>query len=153
HTVVYLRDLLATRAVADPHVTAFLSCWVYEELWHGEAFSSFLRAAGVADDEPAPAVLPSRPSRTAAIREQVGIGHKLGWLVTMAGSALTRDFVAVHMTWGAVNELTTLTSYQQLIRRTNNSVLVDLLRRVIKDERRHFAFYRQQARLRLERSA
>jgi hypothetical protein len=30
HTVIYLRDLLATRAAADPQITAFLSCWVYE---------------------------------------------------------------------------------------------------------------------------
>ncbi|MDP9228145.1 MAG: ferritin-like domain-containing protein, partial [Actinomycetota bacterium] len=43
HTVIYLRDLLATRAAADPQITAFLSCWAYEELWHGEAFSDFLR--------------------------------------------------------------------------------------------------------------
>jgi hypothetical protein len=35
HTVVFLRDLLATRAAFEPDVTAFLSCWVYEELWHG----------------------------------------------------------------------------------------------------------------------
>ena len=47
HTVIYLRDLLATRAAYDPEVTAFLSCWVYEELWHGEAFSRFLGEAGV----------------------------------------------------------------------------------------------------------
>ena len=47
HTVIYLRDLLATRAANDPQITAFLSCWVYEELWHGEAFSDFLRAYGI----------------------------------------------------------------------------------------------------------
>ena len=47
HTVIYLRDLLATRASHDPHVTGFLSCWVYEELWHGEAFSDFLRDYGL----------------------------------------------------------------------------------------------------------
>ena len=47
HTVIYLRDLLATRAAFEPDVTAFLSCWVYEELWHGEAFSRFLGEAGV----------------------------------------------------------------------------------------------------------
>ncbi|MEX2619821.1 MAG: hypothetical protein WD250_06340 [Egibacteraceae bacterium] len=29
HTVVYLRDLLSTRAALEPDVTAFLSCWVY----------------------------------------------------------------------------------------------------------------------------
>jgi hypothetical protein len=38
HTSIYLRDLLATPAAHEPDVTAFLSCWVYEELWHGEAF-------------------------------------------------------------------------------------------------------------------
>ncbi|MGH2556879.1 MAG: ferritin-like domain-containing protein, partial [Actinomycetota bacterium] len=27
HTVVFLRDLLATRAAFEPDVTAFLSCW------------------------------------------------------------------------------------------------------------------------------
>ena len=47
HTVIYLRDLLATRVAADPQITAFLSCWVYEELWHGEAFSDFLRVYGL----------------------------------------------------------------------------------------------------------
>src|SRR5206468_879279 len=46
HTVIFLRDLLATRASFDPEVTAFLSCWVYEELWHGEAFSRFLGEVG-----------------------------------------------------------------------------------------------------------
>ena len=61
HTVIYLRDLLATRASHDPHVTAFLSCWVYEELWHGEAFSDFLRRYGL--EVPAEPRLPdgSRP--------------------------------------------------------------------------------------------
>ena len=58
HTVIYLRDLLATRAANDPHVTAFLSCWVYEELWHGEAFSDFLRAYGI--EVPAEPKLPGR---------------------------------------------------------------------------------------------
>jgi hypothetical protein len=56
------------------------------------------------------------------------------------------------MTWGAVNELSTLTAYRRLIATTEHPVLVDLLTRIIKDERRHFAFYRAQARLRLHRS-
>ena len=65
---------------------------------------------------------------------------------------MVRDFVALHMTWGAVNELTTLNGYHRLIGRTEHPVLVDLLSRIIKDERRHFAFYRAQARMRLARS-
>jgi hypothetical protein len=70
----------------------------------------------------------------------------------MVGSALARDFVAIHMMWGAVNELTTLTGYYALIRRSNHPVLHQLLRKVIQDERRHFAFYRAQAKARMERS-
>ena len=71
---------------------------------------------------------------------------------TLIGSALFRDFVAVHMTWGAVNELGTLTGYHRIIAETEHPVLIQLLQAVIKDERRHFAFYRAQARMRLARS-
>jgi hypothetical protein len=63
-----------------------------------------------------------------------------------------KDFAALHMTWGAANELTTLTAYHRLIERTDHPILRDLLNCIIKDERRHFAFYRSQARLRLGRS-
>jgi hypothetical protein len=71
----------------------------------------------------------------------------------MLGSAVMDDFVALHMTWGATNELSTLTSYHRLIAKTDHPELVNLLNAIIKDERRHFAFYRAQARLRLARSA
>jgi hypothetical protein len=155
HTVVYLRDLLATRAAHDPYVTGFLSCWVYEELWHGEAFSDFLRAYGI--EVPAEPKLPdgstpmpTRPNRVRAFREQMGVGHKLFLLPTLLGSLVMRDFVALHMTWGAINELTTLTAYHQLMRRSEHPVLHQMLRRIVQDERRHFAFYRAQARARLE---
>lgn len=69
---------------------------------------------------------------------------------SMVGSALTRNFIAIHMTWGAINELTTLTGYYQLMRRSSHPVLHQMLRRVIQDERRHFAFYRAQAKARME---
>jgi rubrerythrin len=154
HTVIYLRDLLATRAAKDPQITAFLACWVYEELWHGEAFSDFLRAYGI--EVPAEPKLPdgstpmpTRVGRTKRVREELGVGHKLSLLPTMAGSWLFKDFIALHMTWGAINELTTLTAYHQLIRRSDHPVLHQMLRRVIQDERRHFAFYRAQGKARL----
>jgi hypothetical protein len=155
HTVIYLRDLLATRAAHDPYVTGFLSCWVYEELWHGEAFSDFLRAYGL--EVPAEPKLPdgstpmpTRPNRVREFREQMGVGHKLFLLPTLFGSMAMRDFVALHMTWGAINELTTLTAYHQLLRRSEHPVLHGMLQRIIQDERRHFAFYRAQAKARLE---
>lgn len=154
HTVIYLRDLLATRAADDPQITAFLSCWVYEELWHGEAFSDFLRSYGLeVPAEPrlpdGSVPLPSRPNRTALLREQLGVGHRLALLPSLLGSAAYRDFIALHMTWGAINELTTLNGYYMLIRRSEHPVLHEMLQRIIQDERRHFAFYRAQAKLRL----
>jgi rubrerythrin len=157
HTVVFLRDLLATRASFDPEVTAFLSCWVYEELWHGEAFSRFLGEAGyrvppsyedVAGDDP----FPTRFDRNQWIRRKFGTKGYVSHMGTLLGSALFRDFVAVHMTWGAVNELGTLTGYHRIIAKTEHPVLIQLLQAIIKDERRHFAFYRAQARMRLARS-
>jgi rubrerythrin len=157
HTVIFLRDLLATRAAFEPDVTAFLSCWVYEELWHGEAFSRFLGEAGYRLGPEREQVLvdspyPTRTTRNAWIRRKVGSKGYLSHVATLAAAALVKDFVALHMTWGALNELTTLTAYHRLIAKTEHPVLVELLDRIIKDERRHFAFYRSQARMRLGRS-
>jgi rubrerythrin len=157
HTAIFLRDLLATRAAFEPDVTAFLSCWVYEELWHGEAFSRFLGEAGweLAPDRErvgSASRYPSRRGRNLWIRRQLGGRGYLKHLGTLLGSAFVDDFVALHMTWGAANELSTLTSYHRVIAKTGHPQLVNLLNAVIKDERRHFAFYRSQARVRLGRS-
>jgi rubrerythrin len=157
HTVIFLRDLLATKAAFDPDVTAFLSCWVYEELWHGEAFSRFLGEAGYqlkpgGERVWADAPYPSRVARNTWIRRRLGARGYTSHLATLAAASLIKDFVAVHMTWGAVNELSTLSAYHRLIATTDHPVLTELLDRIIKDERRHFAFYRAQARMRLTAS-
>src|SRR5207302_5073901 len=114
HTAVYLRDLLATRAANDPQITAFLSCWAYEELWHGEAFSDFLRAYGIeVPAEPklpdGSTPLPTRVSRTRRLREEMGVGHQLSLLPTMLRSWPFQDFIAPLLTWGASNRVTAVT--------------------------------------------
>ena len=158
HTVIFLRDLLATAAASDPDVTAFLCCWNYEELWHGEAFSRLLGEAEIEvapDSEPVghDSPYPSRRIRNHWIRRRLGAKGYVSHLGTLLGSALAHDdFVAIHMTWGAVNELTTLTAYHRMIEMTQNVPLAQILQTIIKQERRHFAFYRAQARMRLERS-
>lgn len=154
HTVVFLRDLLTSRAIIDPEVTAFLACWAYEEVWHGEAFSRFLGEMGafVAPDgqqvhEETP--LPTRTTRNERIRRRLGARGFAGQAGTWWSAALLPDFIAIHMTWGAANELTTLTAYHLMIDRTQNPQLAEILKAIIKQERRHFAFYRSQARQRL----
>ena len=141
HTIVYLRALLATRAIDDPDVARFLACWVYEESLHGLALERFLAAAGH----------PVSPRPTPH-------GHEspAQWLETRATALLSRiwpDFCAVHMTWGAINELTTLTGYRRLAALARHPVLSELVERITRDESRHFSFYYRQAELRLSRPA
>src|SRR5271168_619052 len=47
HTIVYLRSILSTCAIEDPDTTAFLSCWAYEEHFHGRTVGQCLKACGI----------------------------------------------------------------------------------------------------------
>src|SRR5438067_13878880 len=79
-------------------------------------------------------------------RANLGVQNSISILTTMAGSWLSKDFSAVYLSIGAINELSTQTGYAALIRKSNHPVLADLLSRIIKDERRHFAFYYNSAK-------
>src|SRR5438067_7064067 len=137
HVPLYLSHLLVTRACMDPILTAFLACWNYEELWHGENLGKLLNLYGIEFDT---------QDRMARVRANLGIQNSLSILTTMAGSWLSKDFSAIYLTIGAINELTTLTGYGALIRKSKHPVLKDLLGRSIKDERRHYAFYYNSAK-------
>lgn len=143
HTVCYLRDLLVSPAHNDPEITSFLSFWVFEEFWHGEALAEVLSAHGEAAGQ----------ARVSAMRKRLGWAEKLRPASMMIGSALAgEDFVAVHMTWGAINEWTTQAGYSQLARRAGHPVLSELLRRIMRQEGRHIDFYASQAQSRLAAS-
>lgn len=137
HTIIYLRSLLGTRAIDDPEVATFLACWLYEETFHGIALARFVRTAGH-DIE-------LRPRSAMSLRQHVET--KLTSWIARAWP----DFVAVHMTWGAINELTALTAYRRLAATSGHPVLHDLLDRIAIDESRHFYFYFKQAEWRLRR--
>jgi hypothetical protein len=144
HTVCYLRDLLLTSGHQDPTVTTFLTLWNYEEFWHGVALGRVLTAHGE----------PAEDARIAPMRERLGWKNKLSPAASGLGSALLGvDFVALHMTWGAVNEWSTAAAYDRLSRREGHPVLSILLGRIARQESRHIAFYTTQARTRLARSA
>src|SRR5947199_9335285 len=84
--------------------------------------------------------------RIANFRANLGFQNSVSLMSTMAGSWLLKDFSAVYLAIGAMNELSTLTGYGALIRKSGHPVLKDLLSRIIKDERRHFAFYYNSAK-------
>jgi len=117
----------------DPVVARFLRVWLEQEVAHGELLARFLATQG----EIVAPVHRSPRQRLATRR---------GRAVNRAATALLgRDFGAVHMTWGAVNELTTLRFYALTRRRTANPVLRHLLADVVAQESLHFAFYRAMA--------
>jgi hypothetical protein len=140
HTIIYMRALLATRAIDDPEVATFLACWLYEETFHGLALARFLEAAGY----------PLGPRSQPHGHEP--LSQRLESWATAALSRTWPDFCAVHMTWGAINELTTLTGYRRLAAVAGHPVLTELLERIMRDESRHFFFYYRQAEIRLQRS-
>ena len=133
HTVIYLRDLLATRAAHDPYVTGVplllgLRGALARRGVLGLPARVRHRGAGrAASCRTARRRCPPARRARRRFRERMGVGHKLFLLPTMFGSLLMRDFVALHMTWGAINELTTLTGYYQLIRRSDHPVLHQML--------------------------
>jgi hypothetical protein len=121
--------------VDDPEIATFLAAWFVEETSHGLALARFLSAAG-------------HPVAPRA-RSRMTVGR---WLDARASALLARAwpaFPAVHMTWGAINELTTLIGYQRLAAVAGHPVLAMLLARIVRDESKHFGFYFHQAERRL----
>jgi hypothetical protein len=139
HTVIYMKELLSTSVAEDPSITAFLSCWVYEEFFHSQVLKRFLESQGLTIED----------ARFIELRRRKASRRVAEKIAGMA-SNLTRHFPAVHMTWGAINELSTLTGYHALIDRARHPMLTTVTNRIIKDERRHFSFYFNQARRMLQ---
>lgn len=139
HTVIYMKELLSTSVAEDPSITAFLSCWVYEEFFHSQVLKRLLETQGLTIEDARFTELRRRKAARRVAEKIAGIA-----------SHMTRHFPAVHMTWGAINELSTLTGYHAIIERTGHPLVATVMSRIIKDERRHFSFYFNQARRMLQ---
>lgn len=138
-TVLYMKALMETRALADHEARAFLVMWGYEECSHGRVLAKLLEICGHAPSERSLELFTKPRGYLEIVQDFAG----------RLASAVSHDFLATHMTWGAVNELTAIHSYSRLADLTANPILAEVARRIVKDERRHFAFYYQQARRRL----
>jgi hypothetical protein len=140
HTIIYLRDVLSGSTAKDPEITAFLSCWVYEEFNHGRAIDRFLTACGYAPER----------DRFAKVTEQASWVESFEAFLTTNLPKLTSHFAAVHMAWGALDEMMAASAYTQLAGYTQNRELAKLLMRMARDERRHQSFYYHQAEKRMQ---
>lgn len=138
HTIVYLRELMSTKVIEDPSVTAFLTCWNYEEFFHSQVLKQFLTSQGITIDD----------QHFTNLRRQRAADHFIQ-IASRLLSRMTRHLSAVQMTWGAINEMMGIESYSALAERTQHPLLCTILNQLIKDERRHFSFYFNQAKARL----
>src|SRR3989449_10263626 len=101
HVPLYLSHLLVTRACMDPILTAFLACWNYEELWHGEYIGRLLNLYGIEFET---------QQRIANVRANLGVQNSVSIFSTMAGSWLMDVFSAVYLTICAIIVLWTLSA-------------------------------------------
>lgn len=140
HTVCYLRDLLTTPSHKEPEIGAFMTMWNREEFWHGEALAAVLGKHGITLDF----------DELKANRVKLGWKDRLDPIKqSLMGGLVGHDFVAVHMSWGAVNEWSANAAYLRLAKQQNHPVLGELLKRIAAQETKHVAFYASQARARL----
>lgn len=117
----------------DPVVRRFLRIWLKQEVVHADLLARLLSEYDVD-------VVPlhrTRQQRFAAWRGQM--------VNRLARFAIGTDFFGVHMTWGAVNELTTLRFYGIVRDRTEHPLLREILRDVMSQEAKHYAFYKRAA--------
>ena len=142
-TIFYFRDLLKTRASKEGDVLAFLTIWNYEEFYHGQLLAQMLRECGY----------PLEESRVTKIRASSSLSEALeAFGAAILSKIFAAEFPAVHASWGAVQELTAVHGYEELAKTTKNPVLKTICERIVKQERRHYAWYFNNARERLTKS-
>jgi hypothetical protein len=125
----------------DPVVHRFLRLWLEQEIVHADLLRRFLAEHDVS----------VRPVHAAPAKRLARWRGKQ--LNRIARRLIGDDFFAVHMTWGAVNELSTQRFYGVIRSRTANPLLRDILRDIMGQESAHYAFYRNVAMRRLAGNA
>ncbi len=142
-TEMYYRELRNTPTGRDPIVRRFMEKWSTEEDLHGELLNRFLYEAGI----------PTSDKWYEEAKKNVPLSYKMISTVSqLVSNCFSKQFSAVHMTWGAINELTTLNGYQRLWILAKHPVLEYLLRAIAQEEAVHSFFYWSLAKLKLERS-
>lgn len=142
-TNIYFEQLLLTPTGKDPIIRQFMDRWLIEEQTHAELLNRFLNEAGL-------------PTPNDWFKQERGRISKQYFRAQRVNKSLTRlfgsRFGAVHMTWGAINELSTLQGYKRLWELAGHPVLEHILRGIAKEESTHIFFYYNVARLKLQES-
>lgn len=142
-TDIYYQQLIKTPTGRDPIIRRFMDKWQHEEMLHAELLDRFLNEAGI------PTSKNWFAEARAKIPKKFAVTGRLG---SFLSNCVGKRFSAVHMTWGAINELSTLQGYKRLWETANHPVLEYLLRGIAREESSHVFFYRSIAKLQLQES-
>ncbi len=142
-TDYYYRYLLKTPTGHDYYVRRFIDKWSVEEILHADLLNRFLEEAGV----------PVSKNWYERVKNQIPLSTRFKDSVTkIISHGVGKNFCAVHMTWGSIQELSTLNGYKRLWEKAKHPVLEYILRGIAREEAVHAFFYWNLARLKLERS-
>ena len=142
-TDVYFNELVKTPTGRDPYIRQFMEKWRFEEDLHGELLNRFINEYGYSTPE----------DWAKKSKQAIPFRYKASNMVNMllANFVGTR-FSAVHMTWGAINEMSTLNGYRRLWTLAKHPVLEYMLRAIAREEASHSFFYHSMAKFNLQRS-
>jgi rubrerythrin len=142
-TIHYFLEVAKLKVSREPELLTFLTMWNYEEYFHSHALTRLMNECGIKTLSSADrAEINRKNARFKAKFEDFGQG--------MIALTIPKTFIALWMFWGALQECLTTQAYEELARQTQNPVLAELCKRIAKQERRHFAYYFNAAREKLE---
>jgi tRNA isopentenyl-2-thiomethyl-A-37 hydroxylase MiaE len=142
-TEMYHQELMRTPTGKDKIISKFMDRWGTEELVHGELINRFLNEAGFETSN----------IWQSEMKKEVSWSYKVNaYVSTMLTNCIGKKFTGVHMTFGAINEMSTLQGYRRLIKLANHPVLTQILRGIMREESAHTQFYWHIARLELQKS-
>ena len=141
-TVYYFLEVAKLQVVRDPELLTFLTMWNYEEYFHSHAITRIMQECGVKVE--------NATERSTKVRTGARFKAKFeDFAQGLMARFMPKRFVALWMFWGALQECLTMQAYEEIIHTTKNPVLAEMFKRIAKQERRHFAYYFNQARTRL----
>ena len=140
----YARDLMNTSSVRFPEVRNFLTIWSYQEHFHSVALRRILR-------ESKKEIIDNRDQ---LLRKKASFAEVLTDFAGHVFSKLfSKDYLALYLTWGAINEAMTMRGYSEIAQSTKHPVLAELCRRIAKQEAFHFGWYYTKAKEQLAQSS
>lgn len=142
-TEMYYEEMMRTPTGKNPIIRKFMERWREEEVTHGELIDRFLNEAGFKTPKD------WKEKTREAVPKFYNITTRI---ITSLTNLFGQNFTATHMSFGAINEISTTQGYRKLMHIANHPVLTQIIKGIIREESTHTKFYFSIAKLELQRS-